>query len=204
MREEDHRHWEMRYAGDAYFYGTRANDFLIDCRSLLPKTGSALAPADGEGRNSVFLAEQGLAVTSLDFSETAQAKARALAEARGVAIDTVNADLMNWEWPEAAYDVVVAVFVQFLGPAQREILFGHLRRTLKSGGLLILEGFRTDQINLTSGGPRQSENLYSRVLLEDAFGDFTDLAITERDAHLGEGEGHVGPAALIDLVGRKP
>jgi cyclopropane fatty-acyl-phospholipid synthase-like methyltransferase len=200
----DHQHWETRFAGEDYFYGTAPNAFLKTCRPLLPPSGRTLAIADGEGRNGVFLAECGLEVTSLDFSATAQVKAQALAAARGVRLDTVNADLLAWDWPEAAYDVVVAIFFQFLMPVERDLVFDRLRRALKPGGLLLLEGYRSEQIHLTSGGPRVLENLYTRELLATAFADFSSLTITETDSDLAEGLTHRGLAALIDLVGRRP
>lgn len=200
----DHQHWENRFAGEDYFYGTAPNAFLEGCRPLLPAGGRALAVADGEGRNGVFLAECGLEVTSLDFSATAQAKARALAARRGVAIATVNADLRTWSWPEATYDVVAGIFFQFLAPDDRDLVFAGLRRTLKPGGLLLIEGYRAEQINLTSGGPGKRENLYTSDLLRDRFGDFLELRIDAVDTVLAEGATHRGPAALIDLVGRRP
>ena len=204
MTTEEFHRWEARFAHPDYVFGTEPNAFLASCEGLLPDGGKALAIADGEGRNGVFLAECGLDVLSVDFSPSAQAKARALAASRGVALDTRTADILHWDWPQAEYDVVAAIFFQFCGPEGRDAIFAGIRRALKPGGLLILEGYRPEQIANGTGGPKAPENMYTRALLEQAFGDFTDLEITEHDTHVDEGHGHVGMSALIDLVGRKP
>lgn len=204
MASEEFHRWEARFSTDAYVFGTAPNAFLASCRERLPARGRALAIADGEGRNGVFLAECGLDTLSLDFSPTAQAKARALAALRGVTIATETVDILTWGWPEATYDVVAAIFFQFAKPAERAQIFAGLRRTLKPGGLLILQGYRPKQLDYGTGGPRAIENLYTRELLEAAFGDFTDVMIREHDSEVDEGDGHRGMSALIDLVGRKP
>ena len=204
MSSADFERWNTRFSTEAYVFGTAPNAFLSSCRDLLPKAGRALAIADGEGRNGVFLAECGFDVVSVDFSPAAQAKAQALAAARGVAIETVTADLLAWDWPEAAFDVVAAIFFQFLEPDERSEVFARIRRALKPGGLLLLEGYRPEQIANGTGGPKSPEFMYTRDLLESAFGDFADLSIVAHDPILDEGVGHSGPSAVIDLVGRRP
>ena len=205
MSSAEFDRWNERFAAtEAYVFGTAPNGFLAACRDRLPKTGRALAIADGEGRNGVFLAECGLDVVSVDFSPAAQAKAQALAAARGVTITTVTADLLAWDWPEGSFDVVAAIFFQFVGPQGRDLLFERIRRALKPGGLLILEGYRPEQIANGTGGPKTPENMYTRALLEDRFADFLDREIAEHDLVLDEGEGHSGMSAVIDLVGRRP
>lgn len=204
MSSAEFERWNTRFSTEAYVFGTAPNAFLASCRDLLPKAGRALAIADGEGRNGVFLAECGLDVLSVDFSPAAQAKAQVLAAARGVAIETVTADLLRWDWPEGAFDVVAAIFFQFLEPDERSDVFGRIRRALKPGGLLLIEGYRPEQIANGTGGPKTPDNMYTRELLEAAFGDFTDLRIEAYDAELDEGEGHKGISSVIDLVGRRP
>lgn len=204
MSDTRHAHWEARFATPDYVYGTAPSDFLVRHAPLLPASGRALAVADGEGRNGVCLAERGLGVTSLDVSASAQAKARALAAARGVVLDTVTADLLTWDWPEAAYDVVAAIFIQFLAPTERSDVFAAIRRTLKPGGLVLLHGYTPEQIGHGTGGPGAVANLYTPELLNAAFGDFDDLRITAYEHVLAEGRQHSGLSALIDLSGRKP
>ena len=164
---------------------------------------SALSVADGEGRNGVWLAEQGLDVLAVDFSESALAKARALATRRGVRLRTELADIFTWRWPQAAFDVVVAVFTQVAFPLQRAEFFLNLKRALRPGGLLLMQGYRTEQLKYGTGGPPEVERLYTRSLLEQEFGDLAELEIHEHDSVINEGSAHVGMSALIDVVGRK-
>jgi len=199
----DYDHWQARFAGEDYRFGTEPNAFLKSQAHHLPKRGKALAIADGEGRNGVFLAEQGLDVLSVDFSPNAQEKARKLAAVRRVKMCVEQADIINWTWPEAAFDVVAAIFFQFASPPQRDEIFAGIKRTLKLGGLLLLEGYRPKQLEYKTGGPSQVENLYTREILEAAFKEFSSLDIREYDAEIHEGAGHGGMSALIDLVGRK-
>ncbi|MDR3494845.1 MAG: class I SAM-dependent methyltransferase [Ancalomicrobiaceae bacterium] len=204
MSRPNFEHWESRYATPDYIFGTGPSAFLSNLRELLPQRGRALAIADGEGRNGVFLAECGLDVVSVDFSPQAQGKAVALAAARGVSIEAVTADIVAWDWPEAEFDVVAAIFFQFAEPAERAAIFANIRRSLVPGGLLLLHGYRPEQLAYGTGGPSTVENLYTRPLLEQHFGDFADLSIREYDQHLEEGSRHVGMSALIDLTGRRP
>jgi ubiquinone/menaquinone biosynthesis C-methylase UbiE len=195
--------WQARYAEPGYLFGTAPNAFLKSRASLLRKGERALAIADGEGRNGVFLAEQGLDVLSVDFSPVALAKAQVLAKERGVTLRCEQADMTNWHWPEAAFDVVAAIFFQFTDPPERAKMFAGIKRTLKPGGLLLLEGYTLKQLDYKTGGPSDPAQLYTRKLLEDAFGDFTSLDIREYESELQEGTRHTGRSALIDLVGRK-
>ena len=195
--------WQERYATDEYRFGTAPNAFLAAQAKRLPKSGKALALADGEGRNGVFLAEQGLDVLSLDFSPNAQGKARKLAAARGVTLRTEQADVIGWSYPSDTFDVVAAIFFQFAAPPDRDRIFAGIKRTLKRGGLLLLEGYGPKQLDYKTGGPGILENLYTREILEKAFGDFASLDIREYDAELHEGAGHGGMSALVDLVAVK-
>jgi cyclopropane fatty-acyl-phospholipid synthase-like methyltransferase len=199
----EYERWEARFAAPGYLFGTAPNGFLKSKAHLLKPGTKALSIADGEGRNGVFLAEQGLDVLAVDFSPSALAKARRLANERGVGLRTEQADLLTWAWPVGAFDVVVAIFIQFLSPAQRDKAFAAIERALRPGGLLLLQGYRPKQIEYKTGGPSEVENLYTRALLEDSFADFSSLEIEEHDSLIQEGCGHGGMSALIDLVGRK-
>jgi len=199
----EYERWEKRFSVPDYVFGTAPNAFLKSQAAALPKSGTALAVADGEGRNGVWLAEHGLDVLSIDWSPTALAKARALAARRGVTLRTAQVDVVQWQWPVADFDVVVAIFIQFLTPHERRQVFAGMRNALKPGGLLLIEGYRPEQLNYKTGGPSQVENLYTRAQLEAEFGGLSELRIAEHDSLTSEGTGHVGMAALIDLVGRK-
>jgi len=197
-------HWNARFAADDYYFGTKPNRFLCEHAALLPKSGRVLAVADGEGRNGVWLAEQGLDVLSIDFSPMALAKARKLARERGVKLETAEADLAKWRWPRAAFTAVVAIFIQFAGPALRDRIFAGVTRALKPGGLLLLQGYRPKQLEYKTGGPPIAENLYTEELLRAAFADLEILELASHDDPIHEGRGHDGMSALIDFVARKP
>jgi SAM-dependent methyltransferase len=199
----EYQRWETRYAVPDYVFGKEPNYFLASCKALLPRSGKALAIADGEGRNGVWLAEQGLDVLSIDFSPSAQQKAEALAKERGVKIAFEQTDVHTWAYPEATFDVVVEIFAQFSAPADRAKKWAGMRRTLKPGGILIIQGYTPKQLQYGTGGPKQVENLYTRAMLEQAFGDFHDVKIVEEDVEMHEGKQHAGMAAVIGLTARK-
>ena len=202
-RAELHR-WNQRFSDPDYIFGTEPNAFLAAQAHLLRRGQTALAVADGEGRNGVWLAEQGLDVTSFDLSPMGLEKAGKLARQRGVKLDARLADAAAWEWEPARFDVVVAIFIQFAGPKLRDAIFAGIRRTLVPGGLLLMQGYRPEQLAYGTGGPSCAENLYTSSLLRSAFEGFEILALREHDSMTSEGKGHHGMAALIDLVARKP
>lgn len=196
--------WDERYAGGEYFFGTRPNAFMVSQHHLLKPGMTCLAVADGEGRNGVWLVEQGLKVLSVDSSAVAASKADTLAQQKGVKLDFEVADLLNWEWGENRYDAVVAIFIQFATPLQRTQLFAEIKKCLKpGGGLLLLQGYTPRQLEYKTGGPPVAENMYTEALLRIAFADMEILHLQEHDAEINEGSGHKGMSALIDLVARK-
>jgi len=195
--------WEARFSAPGYVFGTAPNAFLASQAHRLAPGQKALAIADGEGRNGVWLAEQGLDVLSVDFAPSAVAKARALAAQRSVSLRLEQADLATWPWPVAEFDVVAAVFIQFAGPVLRKKIFAGIAQALKPGGYLFMQGYRPEQLNYRTGGPDKVENLYTRAILEQAFAGFASVDIAEHDSVVREGSGHNGMSALIDLVARK-
>jgi 2-polyprenyl-3-methyl-5-hydroxy-6-metoxy-1,4-benzoquinol methylase len=201
---EEYNRWEARYSAPGHAFGKTPNYFLVKCKPLLPASGHVLAVADGEGRNSVWLAEQGLDVHAIDFSPTAQDKARALARERRVSVNFEIADVHSWAYPEAAYDVVCEIFTQFSTPAERALKWAGMSNTLKPGGLLIIHGYTPKQLTYGTGGPKQLDQLYTRPMLEKAFADFQDMIVTEEELELREGTSHGGMSAVIGLTCRKP
>jgi SAM-dependent methyltransferase len=195
--------WEARFSTPGYLFGLAPNEFLARQKHRLVVGQKALSIADGEGRNGVWLAEQGLDVLAIDFSPTALAKAQALAAERGVTLRTEQADVVNWTWPDAAFDVIVAIFIQFAAPDARRRMFAGIRQALRPGGLLLMQGYRPEQLTYRTGGPDKVENLYTRSLLTEAFADFASIEIDEHDSVIREGAGHNGMSALIDLVAQK-
>ena len=194
--------WEARFSAPGYTFGKEPNAFLKAQAPRLRAGQTALSVADGEGRNGVWLAEQGLDVLTVDFSPTALAKAHALAAERGVPLRTEVVDVTQWRWPAAAFDVIVAIFI-FVAPAERPAFFANLKSALKPGGHLLLQGYRPQQLDYKTGGPPTADRMYTRAMLEAAFGDMAELDIREHDSALSEGTSHAGMSALIDLVARK-
>jgi SAM-dependent methyltransferase len=195
--------WDERYAAPGYLFGTEPAHFLVDQAAHLPERGRILAVADGEGRNSVFLASRGLDVIAFDASRVAVEKARTLAAERGVSARFEVADVDGWDWAPETYDAVVAVFIQFAPPPMRARLFQGMKRTLKPGGVLMLHGYRPEQIDYGTGGPPQADNMYTEAMLGDAFGDMRILRLAAYDREIEEGKGHAGMSALIDLIAVK-
>lgn len=192
--------WEERFSTKEYVFGRAPAQFLRRHADRLTPGATALSVADGEGRNSVFLAEQGLVVSAWDGAPSAVAKARALAEERGVSVQYEVADIETWDWPEAAYDLVLGVFIQFVGPEARARLFERMKAAVKPGGLLMLHGYTPKQLDYGTGGPKVLENLYTPELLREAFSDMEIAVLESYETELDEGAGHVGMSTLIDLV----
>lgn len=200
----EYERWETRYATSEYAFGKSPNYFLQSCKRFLPPTGRALAVADGEGRNGVWLAEQGLDVLSIDFSPTAQRKAKALAAERDVKVSFQLVDVHGWTYPSATFDVVAEIFTQFSTPAERALKWAGMQKALRPGGLLIIQGYTPKQLEYSTGGPKEIENLYTRGMLEQAFGSFRELSIAEEEREIREGTSHGGMSAVINLTARKP
>ncbi|MEM8579842.1 MAG: class I SAM-dependent methyltransferase [Pseudomonadota bacterium] len=196
--------WNDRYNRPDYLFGTEPAEFLKVQARHLPSEGRVLVVADGEGRNSVFLAERGLMVTAFDYAPNALAKAEDLAKQKGVEVDFLEADVFAWDWSADSYDAVVAIFIQFMPPQLRVAVFEGLKAALKPGGVLLLHGYAPRQVEYGTGGPPVAENMYTLPLLEAAFAGFEVLHSADYDAEIDEGPGHSGLSGLIDYVVRKP
>ncbi len=197
--------WEERYKGTGeYLFGKAPAQFLLDNPGWLKSGSEVLVVADGEGRNSVHIAGFGAHVQAFDLSETAVARAQELARERGVDLDTKQSDWAGWDWQAKTYDLVVAIFVQFVAQKERIAQFENLKQSVKPGGVLMLHGYRPEQIELGTGGPPFVENMYTEDMLHEFFAGWQieRLASYERDVQ--EGRGHSGKSALIDLIAHKP
>ena len=195
--------WTARFARDDFLFGEEPNAFLRREAHRLGRDDSVLCVADGEGRNSVWLAEQGFTVTGFDFAPNAVEKARRLAIRRKVVVDHQVCDIHAWPWSAESYDAVVAIFIQFLPPERREAVFAKMKAAVKRGGLFFLEGYRPEQVDNRTGGPSRRDHMYTRDWLEREFSDWQILVLDGYDAVIGEGDAHKGMSALIDLVARK-
>jgi len=198
--------WDARYEPETYAYGEAANAFLVAQAPRLEPGMRALVPGDGEGRNGVWLAQQGLIVDTLDLSAHGVAKARRLAAARGVSVNAAQADALAWAWPRETYDVVALIYLH-LAADDRRFLHGRALAALKAGGLLILEAFRPEQLNAQAagarGGPREARLLYSVADLAADFAGQDILELAEASAVIEEGALHVGASEIVRAVVRR-
>ncbi|MGO8954598.1 MAG: SAM-dependent methyltransferase [Rhodomicrobium sp.] len=199
--------WDERYRGEGFSFGTEPNAFLASQAHHLKPGLRALVPGDGEGRNGVWLAQQGLAVDTADVSPIGVAKARELAKARGVEINAEIADLLDWDWPRGRYDLIAALYIHFFD-ADRPRMHRAMVDALKPGGIIILEAFRIEQMEYQkihrSGGPRTADMLSSRPKLEADFAGASILLLEEAEVELDEGHRHKGRAAVVRAVVQKP
>lgn len=197
------RTWDQRFSDPAYLFGTEPNAYLASHRQLFAPGKTALAVADGEGRNSVWLARQGLSVEAFDISAVGVAKAQQLAQRAAVAVNFKVCDCDAWDWQPEAYDYVVAIFIQFADPAMRHRLFANMIAALKPGGYLILQGYTPKQLDYNTGGPGVLDHLYTEELLREAFKRLDIVELQMAETVLNEGRQHVGPSAVVGMVARK-
>ncbi|MCU0908234.1 MAG: class I SAM-dependent methyltransferase [Rhodobacteraceae bacterium] len=198
-------HWDDRYRGEGYRFGTEPAQFLRAHAGHIAPGSRVLCVADGEGRNSVWLAGQGHRVTAFDPSGVALEKAARLAADRGATVEVAQATAEDWDWSQP-FDAVVAIFVQFAPPAMRDAMFAGFARALVPGGVVLIHGYhvRHLQPGYGRGGSKDPLNLYTPDLLRAAFPGWDVLVAADHDADLAEGEAHVGRSALVDFVARKP
>lgn len=195
--------WNERYATDRYVYGTSPNEFLADCAPRIP-AGPVLSLGDGEGRNGVFLASRGHAVTAVDQSDVGLRKAARLAADRGVSLTTAVADVGTFAIAPGAWAAVVSIFLH-LPPALRRTVHQRAAAGLQPGGVIVLEAYTPAQLQFRTGGPVDHPELF--MTLADLRTDFASLELlvgqeVERD--IREGGGHTGRGAVVQILARKP
>ena len=194
--------WDRVYEGDAYRFGLEPNAFLAERAGEIAPGGRVLCIGDGEGRNGVWLAGRGFAVTSLDQSPVAARKCAALAKRLGVALEVAIGRLPDYPLPAESFDAVVLIFVH-LEPDVRRAVHAAALRALRPGGVVILEAFNPAQLGRASGGPPMRERLQTAADLAQDFAGLEHRLLEETETELDEGDGHRGPAAVVRLVALK-
>lgn len=192
--------WNERYKEQVFAYGMEANDFLQE--QTFPLGSKILCLAEGEGRNGVYLAEQGHDVTCVDYSEEGVRKMAQLAEIKGVQIHPICADLNEFEFKENTWDAIVIIFGHFPEDLRKKV-HGQLFKALKDGGKLVMESYHKDQVNYKTGGPMTTTLLYSEEELRSDLSTFHSLKINQTIREVHEGEFHFGNAAVIQVLGEK-
>lgn len=198
--------WNERYGQEKFAYGEEPNEYLKEKVSVIP-VGRALFPADGEGRNSVYVAKLGWQVFAFDQSERGIEKAICLADKHSVKVNYSITDVENFTCEEKSFDMIALIYAHFPGD-KRKAFHQKLSSFLRSGGRLIIEGFSkrhviNQQENPTAGGPRDSDMLYD---LEELKGDFPDYGFAEAyefETTLNEGNYHSGNASVIRIFATK-
>lgn len=196
--------WDARYAEEGYAYGTRPNDFLVAETGRIRKGGRVLCLAEGEGRNAVYLASQGFNVVAVDTSPIGLEKARRLAEATGVTIETVHADLADFDLGANEWDGIVSIFAH-VRPALRRELHSAISGALNPGGVFLLEAYTPRQPEMPgNGGPPASRPdmfMSANGLADELKGLELDIC-REVDRDIQEGTYHTGLSAVVQVIGR--
>ncbi len=194
--------WDARYAGDAFMYGTAPNDFLREQVGALPAGGRVLCLAEGEGRNAVFLAERGFVVTGVDASKVGLEKAQRLAQQRGVKLETIVADLREFDLGTAQWDAIISIWCH-VPPDLRAGLHPKIVAGLKPGGVLLLEHYHPRQLSYGTGGPPDAKLLVTRSDLERDFAALTVVHAFEGERDIHEGSGHAGKSFVTQFLARR-
>jgi SAM-dependent methyltransferase len=192
--------WDERYAVDEYIYGTEPNAFLAEHAQKL--SGPVLSLAEGEGRNGVFLASLGLKVHGVDGSAVALAKAAALARAKGVEIQTEVVDLGVFT-PEANHYGSVISISAHLPSVVRQKLYPLVERSLKPGGIVLLEAYSEAQLTRNTGGPKDLDMLMTKAKIEREFPNCDPILLHELEREVSEGTYHTGVASVVQFIGKK-
>jgi SAM-dependent methyltransferase len=195
------RSWNERFAAAHYVYGTDPNEFVAAMAAQIPP-GPVLCLAEGEGRNAVFLAQRGHPATAVDASPVGRAKAQALAEARGVAIMTVAADLAQYAIVPGAWAGIVATWAH-LPPPLRRAVFASVVEGLQPGGLFILEAYTPAQLAFGTGGPKDPELCMTLAGLRDELAGLEFVIGREFERDVIEGSGHTGRGAVVQVAARR-
>lgn len=195
--------FDQRFAEPGWAYGTEPNDFLRDRVGDIPGGGQVLCLAEGQGRNAVFLATLGYAVTAVDRSVPGLEKAQLLAAERGVPLTTRLADLAEFEIGIGAWDGIVSIFGH-LPQALRQRVHRGVVAGLRPGGVFILEAYSPAQLARRTGGPRSAELLMSVADLREELAGLEFVVAQEIDREVIEGKYHTGLASVVQVLARKP
>lgn len=194
--------WDERYGSEDYFYGTEPNDFLREHRGLIRPRGDVLCLAEGEGRNAVFLAQQGFRVVAVDQSPVGLRKAQRLAAERGVAVQTVVADLNEFPIEPDRWDGIVSIWCHVPAPL-RAAVHRKVARGLKAGGVFLLEAYTPDQLRHGTGGPKTADLMPTLAALRDELAGLDLDVAVERERVVREGAGHDGLSSVVQIVARR-
>ena len=193
--------WDERYGNEEFMYGKEPNDFLRENIDSLPQ-GTVLCLADGEGRNSVFIASTGRSVWSVDLSSQGPIKTLRLAAERGVEVHAESADLANYDLGENRWDVVVSIFAH-MPKDIRASLHQRVVRALKPSGVFLLEAYTPSQVGRGTGGPQDPSLTMNLGDLRKELSPLIFTTAHEIERNVAEGFGHTGMASVVQVIARK-
>ncbi len=190
--------WDERYSRDGWLFGTEPNEFLKSQAHRIPP-GEVLCLGEGEGRNSVFLAEEGYEVVGVDRSQVGMDKAQALARERGVSVETVVSSIEDFDLKEREWEGIVSIFFH-LPVELRKRVHRSVVKGLAPGGILILEAYTPEQLEHGTGGPADQAKLMTLAELREEFRGLDFVVAREVEREVNEGEIHRGPSAVVQVV----
>lgn len=193
--------WDEKFSLSPNLYGEGPNEFIKEQLAQL-NTGQILFPGEGEGRNALFAAALGWDVTALDQSQIAQKHTLQKAEAAGLHIHYHVCDVSVFIPEPESFDVIALVYFH-LPLSIRDQVHQKFEKALKNGGTILIEGFGKEQLNYTSGGPKNLEMLYDLAEIKASFPNIHWEYEFDGIKHLKEGKGHAGDAHVIRLRGKK-
>ncbi len=193
--------WDERYNSKEYLYGRAPNDFLVQVHANIPM-GNVLCLCEGEGRNAVFLAQQGYEVTAVDGSRVGLQKAEQLAREHGVSITTVVSRLEEFVIEDQAWEGIVAVYCQ-MEPSLRRRVHRACVAGLAPGGVFILEAFTPKQLAFRTGGPQRRELLMNLDELKEDLKGLQFKIAREVVCDRKEGLLHTGEASVVQIMAIK-
>jgi len=193
--------WNARYDTEEYIFGVQPNDFLVQASAFLPAGGHIVSLGEGEGRNGVWLAQQGFRVTGIDGSVVGLQKATQLAASRGVTLETVVSDLAEVSFPEGV-DAFISIFCH-LPSSLRHSVYRRALSALRPGGIVIIEAYSPDQLSYGTGGPSDVDMLVRLTDLRDDWEGAECLLGREIVREVIEGARHSGRSAVTQSVFRK-
>jgi cyclopropane fatty-acyl-phospholipid synthase-like methyltransferase len=197
--------WDQRYSEEGFAYGTAPNDFLVAEYEHIRKGGRVLSLAEGEGRNAVFLAREGYQVTGVDQSMVGLNKAQQLAAEQEVQIKTIHSDLADYDPGVSCWDAVISLWAHLPSELCKE-LYPRVVNSLKSGGILILESYTLDHLDMEGvGGPpaEQKDRFTSLEALKRHLKGLEFIIGHEIEREVSEGKYHQGASAVVQVVARK-
>ncbi len=194
--------WNERFSAEEYVYGTEPNDFLREVGRRIPEGGRVLCLCEGEGRNAVWLAQQGYRVTGVDASREGLRKAERLAAERGVQVEWLLADISGWPIGTEQWDGIVSIFAH-LPPELRRRVHRDVVTGLRPGGALVLEAYTPEQLRFGTGGPPEEELMMTLAALREEFAGLRFEIGREVEREIHEGSGHDGPSATVQVLAFK-